>query len=72
MHRAAGRLAKRLRHEVEIRLAQGGRGLRRPSGRRRLGCENTSTGEFLVPKTRVLDALSNAQGGRTIGKAVAP
>ena len=29
-------------------------------------------GEFLVPKARVLDALSNALGGRTIGEAVVP
>ena len=44
MGRWAGRLAKRLRNEAGIRLAQGGG----PCGWRRLGCQNASTGEFLV------------------------
>ena len=72
MRRVAGRLAKPLCHEAEICLAQEGRGLRRPCGWRRVGRQNACRGELLVPKARVLDALSNAQGGSTIGKAVAP
>ena len=68
MRRVAVRLAEPLRHEVEIRLTQGGG----PCGWRRIGRQNACRAELLVGKARVLDALSNAQGGSTIGRAVAP
>ena len=72
MRRVAGRLAKPLCHEAEICLAQEGRRLRRPRGWRRVGRQNACRGEFLKPKARVLDALSNGQVSWASDRVVSP
>ena len=63
--------ANSLRNEAQIRFAQKAQGARCPSRWRRLGCPIAPAGEHLVPKTRVLDALSNGQVSGAWGEFIA-